>query len=80
MPAEAGTSNFLYTKNTIITMQPVGTARIVKGKKVQILSDAVKKLGWQDGDMLMEFVDAKKKCLCIRKVDDVIGEAKENER
>lgn len=57
----------------ILTMKLIGTAKLARGKKVQILSEAIDKLGWEEGEQLVELVSDDNSFLYIRRLDDVVN-------
>ena len=57
-------------------MRTIGTTKLMKGKKVQILVKAIEQVGWQEEELLVEFVNDAKDAVVLMRARDVIDEEK----
>ena len=52
----------------------------MKGKKVQILVKAIEQVGWQEEELLVEFVNDAKDAIVLMRARDVLDEEKIREK
>ena len=50
----------------------VGTSELQKSKEIRIPTEAVEQLGWEHKDILVVFVDEKKKALVVKRIKEVV--------
>ena len=62
-------------------MELIGTIKLAKGEKAQILVKALEEVGWGKGELLAEFVNKDKDAIVLMRASDVLDEKKirENE-
>ena len=62
-------------------MELIGTIKLAKGKKAQILVKAIEQVGWQEEELLVEFVNDAKDAVILMRASDVLDAKKirENE-
>ena len=61
-------------------MQTIGTTKLMKGKKAQILVKAIEQLGWQEEELLVEFVNDAKDAVVLMRAKDVLDEERIREK
>ena len=57
-------------------MRTIGTTKLMKGKKVQMLVKAIEQVGWQEEELLVEFVNDAKNAVVLMRARDVLDEKK----
>ena len=57
-------------------MELIGTVKLAKGKKAQILVKALEEVGWDKGELLAEFVNNDKDAIVLMRARDVLDEEK----
>jgi len=57
-------------------MELIGTVKLAKGKKAQILVKALEEVGWGKGELLAEFVNKDKDAIVLMRARDVLDEEK----
>jgi len=61
-------------------MELIGTVKLAKGKKAQILVKALEEVGWDKGELLAEFVNNDKDAIVLMRARDVLDEKKIKEK
>ena len=61
-------------------MRTIGTTKLMKGKKAQILVKAIEQVGWKEGELLVEFVNDAKDAVILIRARDVLDEEKIREK
>jgi hypothetical protein len=61
-------------------MRTIGTTKLMKGKKAQILVKAIEQVGWQEEELLVEFVNDAKDAVILMRARDVLDEEKIREK
>ena len=61
-------------------MELIGTVKLAKGKKAQILVKALEEVGWDKGELLAEFVNNDKDAIVLMRARDVLDEEKIREK
>ena len=61
-------------------MELIGTIKLAKGKKAQILVKAIEQVGWQEEELLVEFVNDAKDAVILMRARDVLDEEKIREK
>ena len=61
-------------------MELIGTIKLAKGEKAQILVKALEEVGWGKGELLAEFVNKDKDAIVLMRASDVLDGKKIREK